>query len=776
MTRKANALLPEVPLESAVPAGMARYAGAVAMTLAAIIATQVMGAFLGPMRLFFYWVAVLLSALLGLGPGVLATTLSAAGIAWFIFPPKSSLLIADPADLARLLLFISFAGGIATVAGLRRNTERRAAALNDWLATTMRSIAEGVVAADANLRVVFLSSAAEQITGWSSVEAQGRPLDEIVSIVDGPRVRRKDGGETPVEHNAAPIIARGGTVIGTVVVFRDVSERDRRTREAEFLSNASALLGSSLEMETTLRTLAHSCVPELADWCAIDMARDGAPYVRVAVEHTDPAKKRLAYDLDRRYRVMPEHDPVVAVLTTGQAQIISDISDDLLVSLARDEEHLQIARTLGLRSLLMVPMVSRSRTLGVISLISAESGRRYTQDDLPMMQELAHRAATAIDHARMYREAERANRAKDEFLATLSHELRTPLTAIVGWANMLQMGDLDDPTTKLAVNTIARSAKTQGELIDDLLDVSRVIAGKLELKRESVDLASILREVIDAASPAAQAKRVETKLKAPHSLVVVGDPRRLAQVAWNLVSNAVKFTEEGGHVDVTASAHGRNAVIQVRDTGRGIDPQFMPYVWERFRQADSTASRQHGGLGIGLALVRYLTEMHGGMVHVHSAGLGKGSTFTIEIPMPEEPVASAAAPSKADVQALEGRHILVVDDDDDARNVVASMLRLFGASVTSAASADEALRMDARYDGVVTDIAMPGIDGYALLRQFRAQERWQGVPVVALSAMGGIESRRRAIDAGFDEFLEKPIEAAALALTVKRLLPAAHHH
>jgi CheY-like chemotaxis protein len=240
------------------------------------------------------------------------------------------------------------------------------------------------------------------------------------------------------------------------------------------------------------------------------------------------------------------------------------------------------------------------------------------------------------------------------------------------------------------------------------------------------------------------------------------------------VSNAVKFTDGGGRIEVILSTHGSNARIEVRDTGQGIDPQFLPHVWERFRQGDSTASRQHGGLGLGLALVRYLTEMHGGTVRADSAGLGKGSTFTVDIPLPAKSLASAGDKGAADAHALQGRHILVVDDDQDARNVIASMLRLFGASVTAAASTDEALRVEADYDGVVTDLAMPGEDGYALLRRFRSNDRWQSVPVVALSAMGGTESRHRAMSAGFDEFLEKPIEAEVLATTVKRMVSAAH--
>ena len=768
-----HASLPEVPLATAAPSGFVRYAGAVLLTVAAMGATQLLGSFLGPMRLFFYWVAVFLAAMLGLGPAIVATVLSAAGISWFIFSPASSLLVRDTADILRLLLFVAFAGGIAAIVGQRNNSQRRAAALADWLATTLRSIGDGVVAADAEMRVVFLNEAAESITGWTSAEAKGRLLGEVVSITDGSELKSKDGTHVPVEHNAAPIVASGGAILGTVVVFRDATDGQRRARETEFLSRASALLGSSLDMETTLRALAHACVPELADWCAIDMAREGAPYVRVAVEHTDPVKKRLAYDLDRRYRVRPENDPVVACLTTGKPRLISEISDEILVGLARDEEHLRIGRSLGLESLLMVPMISRGRTLGVISLIAAESGRRYTEDDLPMMEELAHRAATAIDHAQMYREAERANRAKDEFLATLSHELRTPLTAIVGWANMLQMGDMDQQTMTLAINTIARSAKTQGELIDDLLDVSRVIAGKLELKLERVDLAAIVKDVIDAASPAAQSKRVEMRMQAPPVLVVRGDPRRLAQVTWNLVSNAVKFTQPGGRVEVTVSRAGSNARIEVKDTGQGIEPQFMPYVWERFRQADSTASRQHGGLGLGLALVRHLIEMHGGVARAESPGSGGGSVFTVEMPLPDDSAVGIPATTPLNEQTLQGRHILVVDDDDDARQVIASMLRLFGARVTAAATAEEALLTKERCDGVVTDLAMPGQDGYALLRQLRADGRWQGVPVVALSAMGGIESRSRAMDAGFDEFLEKPIEATVLASTMQRMVSSA---
>jgi signal transduction histidine kinase len=523
----------------------------------------------------------------------------------------------------------------------------------------------------------------------------------------------------------------------------EVQERRRHEDNAAFINRASELLATSLSHAATMTNLTKLCVPAIGDWCAVHIGSD-ENYERLAVEHADPSKIRLLEELGRAARPAPENDAIYSVLTTRQPRLVEDFSEEMLAALAATNAQSDLLRRLGFRSWIIAPMLARGRV---------------------------RRAAVAIDNARRYEDAEAANRAKDEFLATLSHELRTPLTAISGWAHMLELGMTDEATTKLAVATITRSAKAQAELIDDLLDLSRVVAGTLHLNVVDVDLARLVGEVVLAAKPAADAKSIQLELSVPSQPVMVrGDDRRLRQIVWNLLTNAVKFTDFEGHVHVTlAIAAPSSARIEVTDTGRGIDAAFLPYVWERFRQADSSTSREYGGLGLGLAVVRHLAEMHGGTVHAESPGAGRGATFTVEVPLARVLTQSTSDTRPSAALRLTGKRILVVDDDDDARTVLAAMLRQGGADATAVGSAAEALAQIERtpFDLIVSDIAMPGEDGYSLVRRLRET---RAIPVIAVSAMGtGPNDRRRALDAGFIEFVRKPVDPDELVETVARL-------
>ena len=659
----------------------ARYLVAVVTTAVGLFLTITLQGFLAPMRLFFLWAAVLITAVLaGMGPAFLAVVLAIVGVTYFLFAPQGSWQVSNHADLTRLALFAAFAGGISYAVGLRRRAEDRAAALSARLTA-------------------------------------------------------------------------------------DMEARRRQEERVAFINRASEVLASSLGVEQTMRNLARLCVPALGDWCGIDIA-NGDGHERLVVEHTDVARLQLVRDLDR-FRPPPEIDPIAQVIRTGRSQLIEELTDEFLASATVSEEHFEMAKKLGLRSVIIAPMIARGRTLGALTVVHGESERRYTKEDVPFLEDLARRAAMALDNARLYEAAESANRAKDEFLATLSHELRTPLTAIAGWAHMLQLGMTDEKTTKLAIDTILRSAKSQGELIDDLLDLSRVIAGTLHLNIVTADLTKIVEDVIVAARPAADAKRLRIELEAAPHVLVRGDDRRLRQIVWNLVTNAVKFTDEGGSVKVALSLRGSMAHVAVSDTGRGIDPAFLPYVWDRFRQGDSTTSRQHGGLGLGLAVVRHLVELHGGTVHAESAGAGRGATFAVELPLARIGDRTTAARGTGDAHGLlGGRRVLVVDDDADARLVLATMMRQAGAEVTAAANVPQALDAFAanHFDAVVSDIAMPGEDGYALVARLR---QTSAVPAIAVSAIAtGAEDRTRALDAGFTEFVRKPVDPSDLASTV----------
>jgi signal transduction histidine kinase len=375
-------------------------------------------------------------------------------------------------------------------------------------------------------------------------------------------------------------------------------------------------------------------------------------------------------------------------------------------------------------------------------------------------------------------DAEAANRAKDEFIAMISHELRTPLGAILIWAQLLRTEELDAAATARAVGMIERSTKTLAQLIDDLLDVSRIIAGKLTFEARPVDLRSVAEAALDGAQPAAESKGVAVeRLLEACVPAISGDAGRLQQVVGNLVANAIKFTPEGGRIRVSLERVARHARIRVADTGVGINPDFLPFIFERFRQADTTSTRRQKGLGLGLAIARHIVEMHGGSIEAESRGEGEGSTFTVTLPLAtrDEPVAEAAGEERAAAGArLSGVRILVVDDEEDAREAMAVLLGQAGAtvrSVGSAAEAFEALR-EQPPDLLLSDIAMPGEDGYSLIRRVRALADEQGgqVPAAALTAYATLDDRRKALQAGYNDHIPKPVDPTRLIATVTELI------
>jgi signal transduction histidine kinase/ActR/RegA family two-component response regulator len=380
------------------------------------------------------------------------------------------------------------------------------------------------------------------------------------------------------------------------------------------------------------------------------------------------------------------------------------------------------------------------------------------------------------------RAAEDANRIRDEFLCTVSHELRTPLTAINGWAMMLRAGRLDATQADRALEAIVRSARTQNQLIDDLLDVSRIIAGMAPLNVAPLKLISVIEAAIETVRPAAEAKGIHlSELVDPTVETISGDSGRLQQVVWNLLSNAVKFTPNGGCVEVRVARVNSQVEIVVVDNGQGIKPEFLPYVFERFRQEDSGTNRQKGGLGLGLAIVRHIVELHGGTVRAASEGPGKGATFTVTLPIkvslasPAETRDTVAArkPAVEDTPSLTGVRALFVDDEADAREVIAMMLTESGAEVRTVVSATEALAScdEWRPDVLISDIGLPGEDGYMLIKKLRARESERGghIPAIALTAYGRREDRLRALSVGYEQHLSKPIEPAELLAVVASL-------
>lgn len=762
-----------------------------------------------------------------------------------------------------------------------------------------------------------------------------------------------------------------GNIVKWFGTSTDIDDQKRSEESLRFLAHASRVLSSSLEYKSTLGAVARLAVPDFADWCAVDMFDENGVLGRLAVGHKDPRKIELAHELYRRYP--PDLDapgPLQEALKAGKSQLAPEVPDSLLEATARDAEGLELLRSLGLKSYIIVPLLARGKILGAITFVSAESGRVYDSEDLTFAEELAQRAALAVDNAGLYEEArqalevrqhavdlhrsieerlsllvqasesligspvlsevlpailnlscnlvaadayavwrhdpatsewrivsayglsegyqhasiqvpadaaitmdaplvaedvyaepqlagrqdfhrleniksllvaplrkrgtlsgtlafyyreshrfseleiriaialsnmaaaalstaelyeeqllmraeaERANRTKDEFLATVSHELRTPLNAIMGWSQILRRGKYDETSMRHAMETIERNARSQAQIINDILDVSRIITGKLPLEVRPVELSDVINSAVETVCHAAQAKgiRIQTMLDT-NAGPVSGDANRLRQVVWNLLSNAVKFSAKGGRVQVRLERANSHVEIIVSDTGRGITPEFLPWVFDRFRQADSSASRVHGGLGLGLAIVRHLVELHGGTVHAFSAGEGKGATFTVSLPLmigkPRESLIEQARPADEQdlsdelMPSLHGLRVLIVDDEADAREMLRAMLTPCGAEILTASSAAEALEEVRRWrpDLIVSDIGMPGEDGYSLIRRVRAlgAEESGDIPAIALTAYARSEDRIRALASGYQLHVPKPVEVQELAMAIASL-------
>ncbi|MCA1649730.1 MAG: response regulator [Acidobacteria bacterium] len=386
-----------------------------------------------------------------------------------------------------------------------------------------------------------------------------------------------------------------------------------------------------------------------------------------------------------------------------------------------------------------------------------------------VVRDVTERKRMEDDLRRRAEELAAANRAKEDFLATLSHELRTPLNAMLGWTRLLRMGKLDAEAQERALETIERNAHAQEQLIADILDVSRIVTGKLRLDLRPIDLPPIIDAALDAVRPTANAKGVQLRCAMHFTGTVLGDPDRLQQVVWNLLANAIKFTPPGGQVAVALARVGPNLVITVTDSGEGIGARFLPFIFDRFMQADASVTRPHGGLGLGLSIVRHIIELHGGKVHAWSEGPGHGSTFTVHLPVRAVQHAEVPHPGQP---SLSGVKVLVVDDDADARQVVSATLSGCGAETMTVESARAAMQVLEEFqpDVLVSDISMPGEDGYTLIRRVRALgPALNELPAVALSGFAHPEEQRRALTAGYHSFVPKPVEVAELTTVVRRL-------
>jgi PAS domain S-box-containing protein len=602
-----------------------------------------------------------------------------------------------------------------------------------------------------------------------------------ISLVSTDADRRYDAFALELAEELA---RRAGASIENARLY--AAEKKARS-QLELLARAGEAFSGALEYEEILRSVVSIALPSLGDFAIFDVV-EGSRVRRVAAAHDAPELEPML-ESTTWMRSEPREKNLCA-LSTGTAGAHAAIDDAWRQAVATTPEHLELLRRVSLGSMLTVPLRVRGDVLGALTLCFGSSGRHHTVDDLTLAEELARRAAVAVVQARLYddaqsarKRAEEASRIKDEFLATVSHELRTPLNAIVGWSSLLRDRAVEPSVTK-GIEVIHRNAHAQAKIIDDILDVSRIITGKLRLELKPADLIAIVHDAIEVVRPSASAKRISLEV-APvtEPFLLVADPERLQQVVWNMLSNAVKFTSEGGRVRVLVERDGASLSLTVTDTGNGIEPEFLPYVFDRFKQADGSTTRRVGGLGLGLSIVRHIVELHGGRVAAKSDGPGKGASFTMTLPV------RAVLPGREDIGALAahtgelavrhagpslaGLRVLVVDDEIDARDLLRVVLAEAGAVVDVAASAEEGVQLFHRAPPhvIVSDVGMPDEDGYTFMRRIRALEPELAgrTPSIALTAYTRGEDKTKALAVGFTIHMAKPVNPDDLVAAVANL-------
>ena len=567
--------------------------------------------------------------------------------------------------------------------------------------------------------------------------------------------------------------ARGSLSSGDSVVFlvRNVTDRRHHEERLRFLTRAGSTLTATLDYTNILETLAQLPVPFMADVCVVDLLEAGA--VRCA------AVSAATPELEALVRVQRLERPV------------DPASDDpVAIAIRRGVAHFQASSTpqsagapaSAPASILVLPLIARGQTLGAMSLAMTSPGRRYSESDFAVAQELTHRAGIALDNARLYRDVQEASRLKDEFLGIVSHELRTPLNAVLGWSQVLRRAPADVEQTRRAALVIERNAQAQVRLVEDLLDTSRVISGKIRLEPSPVEVRRLVAGVVESFGPSARTAGLELSASIDEDAGAIrADGSRLQQVLGNLLSNSIKFTLPGGRIEIAVRRVGASLEFVVSDSGAGITADFLPHVFDRFRQADSTTTRAHGGLGIGLAIARHLVELHGGTISASSDGPGCGSTFTIVLPAMDVSGLEEASPLPAgrpSTSRLKGARVLLVDESLQSLEMIRAVLSGAGALVSIACSVSHGRQQIERVrpDLLVVHIGMSGQDGYTLIRHVRRLEEHTGaprLPAVALTRYAIGDDRLRLLAAGYDVHLAKPTEPAVLVEALNTLLDPA---
>ena len=581
---------------------------------------------------------------------------------------------------------------------------------------------------------------------------------------------RPDGSQITVMMNIHQLRDEKGKVTGAINCFYDISDQRRAMDALRFLSEAGMALFASLDHESILSTLTNLTVPRMADWAFIDLLKNDQ-VVRLAVAHADPMQSELAAQISRfpPVRANLEH-PLSRALASGQSQIAVKFTEDMFRRNSQNPEHEAALRKVNPTSNIVVPLLSRSKVFGVLTLVRCGVRRRFDLQDLALAEELARRGGTAIDNARLLHDTQaaskslaEADRNKDEFLAMLAHELRNPLAPIKSATEILRMRKLDDPTIERVQTILERQVTHMSRLVDDLLDTSRIQHRKVTLNRISLDVNSAVLAVLDSISDLVKLNRhaVTTELENNPPLYVDADPARMAQILSNLVINAIKYTPKGGEIKVLTARENGMAVIKIRDNGIGIEPHMLKAIFDVFTQVEVSLERSQGGLGLGLKLVKELVEMQGGFVEARSEGIGKGSQFTVRFP--ESKIIAAQPIPEYDSPPIK-RRILVIDDNTDILDSMNILLTLSGHSValaeTGTAGVEKAIKDD--FDVALVDIGLPEMNGYEVAKKIRENPKCSEMALVALTGYGQEKDKQRALEAGFDEHLTKPVDASVL--------------
>jgi len=666
--------------------------------------------------------------------------------------------------------------------------QKRAAAQlsaqQEWFRVTLGSIGDAVIASDADGHVSYMNATAESLTGWSMVEATGRPLADVFRIISedtGERIENpaslvmqsgqvvglanhtvlisRDGKERPIADSAAPIQDGEGNLLGVVLVFRDVT-LERRAEEA---------IAEQREwLETTLESIGDAVIATDVNGLVVFMNRVAEQLTGYAATAAEGRRCEEIFNIVNEQTRRTVDNPATRVLAEGA--VVGLANHTVLIAADGRERPIDDSGA---------PILNRDgHTAGAVLVFRDITERRRTE--LERQAAIAERERL-LEAERIARtEAEKASRAKDDFVAMVSHELRTPLNAILGWTQLMFAKRNDPKLIDQGLDVVARNTRLQAQLISDLLDISRIVAGKLRLEMQNVDLGAIIGDAIETVQQQADVKGIELRTELDEmAFPIAGDPARLQQVVWNLLSNAIKFTVAGGEVLVKLRHVGADAELSVIDTGAGIQTEFLPFVFERFHQADRSITRRFGGLGLGLSIVKHLVELHGGTVRAESDGEGLGSCFTITLPtstVDVKPDRRKTAPVLEEIDAalsLEQVRVLVVEDEPDTREFLARLLTSQGAVVSTAASVPEALTVfaSAQPDILVSDIGLPGADGYDLLQQIRARNLADrgAIPAIALTAYARSEDRMRALTSGYQVHIAKPVESNELVAAIASL-------